>query len=85
MFYKIFVASMFDRAILLQLNQPSSNTKVLENAHIELERYLDSSISDIEQNVPYLPIPIRKVVQAQLAAMLAVLPKIGSSYKMSLS
>ncbi|CAF0843407.1 unnamed protein product [Rotaria sordida] len=76
MFYKMLVASMFNRAILLQLTQSSSNAKILEDAHIELESYLTSWISDIEQNLSYSLISIRKVVQAQLGAMLAVLPKV---------
>ncbi|CAF3494737.1 unnamed protein product [Rotaria sp. Silwood1] len=78
MFYKMLVASMFNRAILLQLSQSPSNAKILYDAHIELESYLTNWINDIEQNLSYSPISIRKVVQAQLGAMLAVLPKVYS-------
>jgi hypothetical protein len=74
-FYKMLIASMLDRAILFQLDQPSSDTKLLEDAHIELEGHLNSWIDDIEQNLPYEPIRIRTLVQAQLGTMLVVLPK----------
>lgn len=75
-FYKMLVIGMLDRAILLQLNQPSSNVKLLEEAHIELEAHLNSWIEDIEQNLPYSPMCIRTLVQAQLGAMLIVLSQV---------
>lgn len=77
-FYKVLVIGMLDRAILLQLNQPSSDVKLLEEAHIELESHLNSWIEDIEQNLPYSPMCIRTLVQAQLGAMLIVLSQVGS-------
>jgi hypothetical protein len=79
MFYKMLVASMFNRAILFQIDQPSSNINLLRHAHLQLEDYLNNWIDDIEKNLPYSFIPIRTVVQAQLRAMLTVLPKIPSS------
>ncbi|CAF5076344.1 unnamed protein product, partial [Rotaria sp. Silwood1] len=75
MFYKMLIASMLDRAIIWQIQQPSADRKLLENARIELENHLDDWINDIEQNLPYTPIRIRNLVQAQLGAMLTVLPK----------
>ncbi|CAF3971766.1 unnamed protein product [Rotaria sp. Silwood1] len=77
MFYKMLIASMLDRAIIWQIQQPSADRKLLENARIELENHLDDWINDIEQNLPYTPIRIRNLVQAQLGAMLTVLPKVG--------
>ena len=77
-FYKMLIASMLDRALLLQLSQPSVDIKLLEDAHITLVGHLDNWISDIEQNLPYSSIRIRTLVQAQLGAMLAVLTEIGS-------
>ena len=76
-FYKMLIASMLDRAILLQLKQPSSDIKLLEDAHIELDGHLNNCINDVEHNLQYSPIRIRTLVQAQLGAMLAVLPKVG--------
>ncbi|CAF1192483.1 unnamed protein product [Rotaria sordida] len=76
-FYKMLIASMLDRAIIWQMEQPSADRKLLENARIELESHLDDWINDIEQNLPYTPIRIRNLVQAQLGAMLIVLQKVG--------
>ncbi|CAF4435403.1 unnamed protein product, partial [Adineta steineri] len=58
-FYKMLIASMLDRAIILQIQQPSADIKLLENAQIELENHLDIWINDIEQNLFYTPIRIR--------------------------
>ncbi|CAF1551897.1 unnamed protein product [Rotaria sp. Silwood1] len=77
MFYKMLIASMLDRAVIWQIQQPSTDRKLLENARIDLENHLDDWINDIEQNLPYTPIRIRNLVQAQLGTMLTVLPKIG--------
>jgi hypothetical protein len=41
-----------------------------------LKNNLDIWINDIEQNVPYTPIRIRTLVQAQLGAMLIELIKL---------
>jgi hypothetical protein len=76
-FYKMLIASMLDRAIQLQIEQPSSDVKLLKNAQIELENHLDYWIKDIEENLPYTPIRIRNLVQAQLGTMLTVLTKVG--------
>ncbi|CAF5070561.1 unnamed protein product [Rotaria sp. Silwood1] len=77
MFYKMLIVSMLNRAITLQIQQSSEDIKLLENAQRELENHLDSWINDIEQNISYTPIRIRTLVQAQLGAMLVVLPKVG--------
>ncbi|CAF3772591.1 unnamed protein product [Rotaria sp. Silwood1] len=77
MFYKMLIVSMLNRAITLQIQQSSEDIKLLENAQRELENHLDSWINDIEQNISYTPIRIRTLVQAQLGAMLIVLPKVG--------
>jgi hypothetical protein len=76
-FYKMLIASMLDRAIILQIQQPSTDTKLLKTAQIELENHLNDWINDIENNLPYTPIRIRNLVQAQLGTMLTVLPKVG--------
>ncbi|CAF1399335.1 unnamed protein product [Adineta steineri] len=78
-FYKMLIASMLDRAIILQIQQPSADIKLLENAQIELESHLDIWINDIEQNLFYTPIRIRNLVQAQLGTMLTILPKVATS------
>ncbi|UJR32048.1 hypothetical protein I4U23_019515 [Adineta vaga] len=75
-FYKMLITSMLDRAITLQLQQPSADRQVLENAQIELETHLKQWIDDIEQNLSYTSIRIRNLVQAQLGTMLIVLQKI---------
>ena len=75
-FYKMLIVGMLDRAILLQIDVPSSNVKLLLDAHYELQDYLNNWIDDIEQNLSYSAINIRTLVQAQLGAMLAVLPKV---------
>ena len=75
-FYKMLIASMLDRAIILQIQQPSADKKVLENAQIELEKHLDYWIDDIEQHLPYTSIRIRNLVQGQLGTMLTVLTKV---------
>ncbi|CAF1258044.1 unnamed protein product [Didymodactylos carnosus] len=77
-FYKMLIASMLDRALILQLNLTSVDTKLLKETQVDLEDHLDRWISDIEQNLPYTPIRIRTLVQAQLGTMLAVLPQVGS-------
>lgn len=71
-FYKILVASMLDRALTAQ--RATGDSATLAAAQIELRGHLDRWIADIENNLPYAPIPIRKTVQAQLGAMLALLP-----------
>ncbi|CAF1386027.1 unnamed protein product [Adineta steineri] len=78
-FYKMLIASMLDRAIILQIQQPSADIKLLENAQTELENHLDIWINDIEQNLLYTPIRIRNLVQAQLGTMLTILPKVATS------
>lgn len=75
-FYKMLIVGMLDRAILLQIDVPSSNVKLLLDAHYELQDYLNNWIDDVEQNLSYSAINIRTLVQAQLGAMLAVLPKV---------
>lgn len=47
-FYKMLIISMLDRAILSQLNQPSSDVHLLENAHIELQSDINSCIEEVE-------------------------------------
>ncbi|CAF4219910.1 unnamed protein product, partial [Adineta steineri] len=74
LFYKMLTVSMLDRAITLQIQQKSGDIKLLENVQRELERHLNNWKNDIEQNLPYTPIPIRTLVQSQLGAMLIVLP-----------
>ena len=77
-FYKMLIASMLDRAIMLQLSQPSADTKLLKGAHVTLAEHLNDWISDIERNLPYTSNRIRNLVQAQLGTMLAVLTEVGS-------
>ncbi|MFC4456139.1 M14 family zinc carboxypeptidase [Deinococcus sonorensis] len=71
-FYKILMASMLDRALTAQRALGDSGT--LTAAQAELQQHLDRWITDIEINLPHTPIPIRKTVQAQLGAMLTLLP-----------
>ena len=71
-FYKVLVASMLARALTAQ--RARGDSPVLAAAHAELEGHLDRWISEIETNLPSAPIPIRQTVQAQLGAMLALLP-----------
>ncbi|CAF1643286.1 unnamed protein product [Adineta ricciae] len=75
-FYKMLIASMLNRAITYQLQQPYSDRRLLENIQLELEAHLNQWIDDIEQNLSYSIIRIRNLVQAQLATMLIVLQKI---------
>ncbi|CAF4224869.1 unnamed protein product, partial [Adineta steineri] len=76
LFYKMLTVSMLDRAITLQIQQKSGDIKLLENVQRELERHLNKWKNDIEQNLPYTPIPIRTLVQSQLGAMLIVLSQL---------
>ncbi|CAF1178433.1 unnamed protein product [Adineta ricciae] len=75
-FYKMLIASMLDRAITCQLQQPYSDRQLLESVQMELEAHLNQWIDDIEQNLSYSIIRIRNLVQAQLATMLIVLQNI---------
>ena len=77
-FYKMLIASMLDRAIVLQLSQPAADVKLLEGAHATLAGHLNDWISDIERNLPYTSNRIRNLVQAQLGTMLVVLTKVES-------
>lgn len=70
-FYRLLIASMLRRAIDAQL--AISAYPELEAAKADLERHLDAWATEIESHLDYSPIPIKKLVEVQYGAMLAVL------------
>jgi hypothetical protein len=74
-FYRLLVVSMLRRALDAQLEQTPSPT--LETARNRLESLLENWTTRIETRLTYEAIPIKKLVEVQYGALLAVL---GSSY-----
>lgn len=70
-FYRLLIASMLTRAIDAQLEVASDD--VLVEARLDLEKHLDGWATDVETNLDSTPIPIKKLVEVQYGAMLAVL------------
>jgi hypothetical protein len=70
-FYQLLISSMLRRALDAQLDHAPSPE--LERAREELEGYLGRWTERIERNLDYSPIPIKKLVEVQYGAMLAVL------------
>lgn len=68
-FYRLLVASMLRRAIA---EHGLTNDKVRQ-ASERLEELLESWTSEVEQNLKYEAIPIKKLVEVQYGAMLALL------------
>jgi hypothetical protein len=71
-FYRVVVASMLRRAFDAQLRVGPSDA--VQRARERLEAHLGRWIAEIEANLHYRFVGIRKLVQAQYAAMLAVMP-----------
>ena len=74
-FYQVLVASQLDRALTAQRAQGDSGN--LAAAQAKLQDHLNEWISDVETHLSYSAIPIRKTVQTQLGAMLALLPHLN--------
>jgi hypothetical protein len=70
-FYRLLIASMLRRAIDAQLALGSVDE--LLAARERLEADLDRWATQVEQNLDSAPIPIKKLVEVQYGAMLAVL------------
>jgi hypothetical protein len=75
-FYQLLISSMLRRAIDAQLRQGRS--RVLERAGAALEGHLERWTERIERNLDYSPIPIKKLVEVQYGAMLAVLNTVNT-------
>jgi Zinc carboxypeptidase len=74
-FYRLLVVSMLRRAIDVQLEQKLNSR--LEAARHTLESLLETWTSTLETHLEYEAIPIKKLVEVQYGALLAVL---DSSY-----
>nr|WP_244977277.1 M14 family zinc carboxypeptidase [Deinococcus humi] len=73
-FYQLLIYSMLDRAIRLQ--QEQEEIPALETARQHLKPLLEAGFKEIETNLEYQAVPIRRAVQMQLGAFLAVLPSL---------
>lgn len=70
-FYRLLVASMLRRGIAERLEQGTSSA--LESARDQLEALLEEWTADIEAHLDYEAIEIKKLVEVQYGAMLALL------------
>lgn len=70
-FYRLLIASMLRRAIDAQLAAGANDVLVAARARLEAD--LDRWAREIEANLDSSPIPIKKLVEVQYGAMLAVL------------
>lgn len=70
-FYRLLVSSMLRRAIDAQLAE--GDDAALRAARERLEGHLEAWTQVIEDNLEYTPIPIKKLVEVQYGALLAVL------------
>lgn len=74
LFYQLLIYSMLVRAIGEQ--RSAADLPELQQAQTQLKHLLDAGLEDIESNLDYSPISIRKAVQAQFGALLALLPQL---------
>lgn len=70
-FYRLLIASMLSRSIRAHL--AGEENAELSEALDELEGHLDAWATEIETNLDSSPIPIKRLLEVQYGAMLAVL------------
>lgn len=70
-FYRLLIASMLSRSIRVHLT--GGENAELSGALAELEGHLDAWATEIETNLDSSPIPIKRLLEVQYGAMLAVL------------
>lgn len=70
-FYRLLIASMLSRSI--QAHLAGEENAELSEALDELEGHLDAWATEIETNLDSSPIPIKRLLEVQYGAMLAVL------------
>ncbi|THF85427.1 hypothetical protein E7T09_15775 [Deinococcus sp. KSM4-11] len=76
-FYQLLIYSMLRRAF--QAQRARTDDPALAAAQEHLNRLLDQGFTDLETHLEYQAIPIRKAVQTQLGALLALLPHLRGS------
>lgn len=74
-FYKMLIVSMYRRAMGMQLKKAHSDK--LEEAYRKLDAAIDAWAEEIGKELDYQVVPVRKLVQVQYGALLAVLDALG--------
>lgn len=70
-FYRLLIASMLPRSIRAHLE--TGENSELSSALADLEKHLETWMTEVETNLDSSPIPIKRLLEVQYGAMLAVL------------